>query len=64
MKVGFSKNIKAYYAAEYSHATNKVEIVDTDKNLDTLLERIGWISKDEDETKNQNSSSTNDKPNC
>lgn len=63
MKVGRLNDGRAY-AAQYNPESDKVEIVDTDKDLGKLLQRIGWMTDDEDETENQDQLSTNAESNC
>lgn len=47
MKFGALKNGSGCYAAQYNPATNRVEIIDTDPDLFTLMERHGYVSSDE-----------------
>ena len=62
MKIGALKDGSGYYAAQYNQETEKVEIVDTDTDLPTLLDRHGFLSDEEDSVEEITSDvfSTND----
>lgn len=46
MKFGALKN-GCCYAAQYNPTNRRVEIIDTDPDLFTLMERHGYVSSDE-----------------
>ena len=48
MKIGALKDGSGYYAAQYNQQSEKVEIVDTDADLSTLLDRQGLLSDEDD----------------
>ena len=48
MKFGALRDGSGYYAAQYNQETEKVEIVDTDTDLSTLLDRQGLLSDEDD----------------
>ena len=48
MKIGALRDGSGYYAAQYNQQSEKVEIVDTDADLFTLMERQGFVSSDDD----------------
>lgn len=62
MKFGALRDGSGYYAAQYNQETEKVEIVDTDTDLSTLLDRHGFLSDEEDSVEEITSDvfSTND----
>ncbi|ATW59402.1 hypothetical protein Cl131_gp134 [Aphanizomenon phage vB_AphaS-CL131] len=50
MKIGALRDGSGYYAAQYNQQSEKVEIVDTDTDLSTLLDRHGFLSDEDDST--------------
>lgn len=47
MKFGALKDGSGCYAAQYNQDTKRVEIIDTDADLFTLMERQGFVSSDD-----------------
>ena len=47
MKFGALKDGSGCYAAQYNQDTKRVEIIDTDADLFTLMVRQGFVSSDD-----------------